>query len=66
MGKVRVFDDKIDPADIMQGALGDCYFLSVLSVLAENPERIRKLFISDKVTDQGIYGVWITKNGVRH
>ena len=35
-------------------------------MLAEYPERVKKLFISDKVADQGIYGVWITKNGVRH
>lgn len=40
--------------------------MSALSVLAEHPERIRKLFISDKVNDQGVYGVWITKNGMRH
>ena len=51
MGKLRIFDEKIEPADIAQGALGDCYFLSVLSVLAEYPDRVKKLFISDKVTD---------------
>lgn len=65
-GKLQIFDANIEPADISQGALGDCYFLSTLSVIAEKPNRIRNLFVDEKVNDQGIYGVWLTKNGVRH
>lgn len=42
----NVFYQTIDPSDIKQGLLGDCYFLSVLSVLAENSDRIKKLFIT--------------------
>lgn len=64
-GRIEVFDAKIEPSDILQGALGDCYFLSTLSVLAEWPNRIRKLFVSDQVNDVGIYGAWVTKNGER-
>jgi len=45
--KPVIFDSKIEPADIQQGALGDCYFLSALSVMAEKPDRIRQLFLSD-------------------
>ena len=44
---MQIFDAKIEPADIAQGALGDCYFLSALSVLAEKPNRIVQLFVSD-------------------
>lgn len=65
-GNLQIFDNKIEPADIAQGALGDCYFLSALSVLAEKPNRIRKLFVDENVNDHGVYGVWITKNGMRH
>ena len=55
--------DSIDPSDIRQGLLGDCYFLSVLSVLAENPSRILSLFVNDKVNDYGVYAIKICKNG---
>ena len=47
----------------MQGLLGDCYFLSVLSVLSEKPQRIKNLFLSDKQNKFGIYGMKICKNG---
>jgi len=40
---VMLFSDKIQPNDINQGQLGDCYFLAVLSSLAEFPDRIRRL-----------------------
>jgi len=33
--------NKIDPNDIKQGECGDCYYLSSLSSLAENPDRIK-------------------------
>lgn len=39
---IQVFNN-IDPNDILQHELGDCYFLSALSSLAEFPNRIRKL-----------------------
>lgn len=47
----------------MQGLLGNCYFLSVLSVLAERENRIKKLFITDKPNKFGLYAVKFFKNG---
>lgn len=46
-GDLNVFVDDPTPNDIKQGALGDCYFLSSMSVIAEFPERIKKIFLTD-------------------
>lgn len=34
----------IQPADVQQGNVGDCYFLASISSIAENPGRINKIF----------------------
>jgi hypothetical protein len=59
-----VFDKDIDPKDIQQGGLGDCYFLSAISAIAENPERIRKIFLTRDVQKSGCYCVALCINGV--
>ena len=40
---LRLFDT-IDCNDIVQGALGNCYFLSAIAALAEFPDRIQRIF----------------------
>ena len=62
-GRLQVFVNEVTPSDIKQGLLGDCYFLSVLSVLAEHSRRITKLFLTDRQNNLGVYGVKICKNG---
>ena len=37
--------------DVIQGELGDCYFLSTLSALAENPKNITNIVHNTKVSD---------------
>jgi hypothetical protein len=34
-----------------------------MSVIAENPERIKKIFLTSEINEQGVYGVKIYKNG---
>ncbi len=72
--QIKVFQNKIEPQDILQGGLGDCYFLCTLAALAEWPERIRKLFqcandISwpvDEITEVGKQaGVFFVSRQVR-
>ena len=55
--------DKIGPNDILQGKCGDCYFLSSLSSLAENEDRIKRIFLTKTVNDAGCYAVSLFING---
>ena len=45
-GKLHIFSGKIEPNDIKQGQIGDCYFLSSIAALSEYENRIRSMFIS--------------------
>lgn len=54
----------IDINSIKQGSLGDCYFLSAISAVAEFPKRIARLFVSKKVPKCGAYCVNLCVNGI--
>ena len=54
----------ISKSDILQGALGNCYFLAALCSMAENSDSlIRRLFITTEINKYGIYCVQICFNG---
>jgi len=60
-----VFDDNIRACDIQQGALGNCYYLSALAVIAHTkPHLIKQLFHPRSAQDieAGIYVVRMFKN----
>ena len=63
MENPQLFVDDIDPNDIKQGQLGDCWFLSALSSLAERPGMVRRLFITQEYNKEGIYKIKLWKNG---
>lgn len=47
---------EIDPEDINQGRLGNCYFLSSVSALAEFSQRIKNIFYNNQTkTENGCY-----------
>lgn len=56
--------DTMESGDIIQGGLGDCYFLAAISSIAEKPERLRRLFLSKKNHGNGIYAVAMCINGI--
>ena len=47
--------DRIQPADILQGVLGDCYLPSSLAALTEQDYRIKSVFPSLKISPYVIY-----------
>ena len=59
----NIFKGEIEPCDIQQGGLGDCYFLSSLAALAEVPERVEARMISKEVNGCGIYALNMYVNG---
>jgi hypothetical protein len=62
-GKYNIFANQIDPSDIRQGQLGDCYFLCALASMAEQPSLIRRLFYLKETNTHGVLGIWLHING---
>eukprot|EP00941_MAST-03F_sp_MAST-3F-sp1_P000681 g681.t1 len=58
-----VFNGPPCPSDIDQGELGDCWFLSAISVLAGYPELIKRLLITTSFSEQGVYAVRLCYGG---
>jgi hypothetical protein len=59
----KLFVDKIEAGDIMQGSLGNCYFLSAIAALTEFPNLIHKIFKTDKISDSGLYEIALFIDG---
>ena len=53
----------VNPNDILQGSLGDCYFLCALASLAEHPDLITRLFDFDAINEHGVHSIWLNING---
>eukprot|EP00457_Paulinella_chromatophora_P001707 gb/GEZN01001709.1/.p1 GENE.gb/GEZN01001709.1/~~gb/GEZN01001709.1/.p1 ORF type:complete len:881 (-),score=102.55 gb/GEZN01001709.1/:225-2648(-) len=54
LDRVSVFDG-IDPNDINQGMLGNCWFCCALSAVAEFPNLIQDMFVSKVASSVGVY-----------
>ena len=61
--KYQVFRGEPSAEDIQQGALGDCYFLSALAVVATRLDIINKIFVSKETNNIGAYQVRLCKDG---
>lgn len=51
----EIFYKLIEPSDILQGQLGNCWFLCAVASLAERPALIERLFKTAQVNEQGVY-----------
>jgi len=58
----------VTPADVRQGTIGDCWFLSAISALSEVPGRIERIFHNpdNELSPNGIYAVKFWTLGVPH
>ena len=58
----QVFEDGISPDDIIQGSIGDCYFLSAVGSLCKFSHYIDRLFLTKERTKEHLYGVYMFLN----
>lgn len=63
MKNPSLFHGKIEPSDIKQGYLGDCYFLAALAAIAERPDRIFNLFLTQDLNQQRYFSVKMLYKG---
>src|SRR5690348_8502975 len=56
-------DPDIITEDVVQGELGDCYFLSAISALAEFPKRIKSLLPSMSFSPSGAFEATVYIHG---
>jgi hypothetical protein len=43
-GDLRIFEGNIEPKDVKQGRLGNCYLMSAIMLISQHPEIIKRLF----------------------
>jgi calpain-15 len=58
-----LYRTSIDPSQVRQGAVGNCWFLSALAVVAEKSYLVRQLLPHDKLNPQGCYEVNLCLDG---
>ena len=61
--KYFLFEDVIEMDDILQGQLGDCYFLSSVAALAEFPYLIYNMFRTKEINKEGYFEVVLYVDG---
>ena len=54
---MRLFQGEIEPEDVAQGQLGDCWLLTAIACLAEFPGAIQSVFVTQEFNPRGRYVV---------
>ena len=60
-----LFSDKIEMGDVMQGSLGDCYFLSSVASLCKFPGLLKRMFRQSSKNENGFYEITLFIDGKR-
>jgi len=53
----------VDPDDVIQGRLGNCWFLQCISALATRPHLIERLITPKMYSPEGVYAVKVFDEG---
>lgn len=61
--RATMWGNGISPAHIIQGSIGDCYMICVLSSMAEYPERVKKMFKTQELNAEGIVAMEVFIKG---
>ena len=60
----QVFYQGVEADDIIQGGLGDCYFLSAVAALCKYPKLVERLFYIKQKSEEHCYGCYYRINGI--
>jgi len=55
--KAIVLFDTIDPSDLSQGAIGDCWLISSFAAMGEFPDRLKAMFSPQSIAEDGKYTI---------
>lgn len=58
-----IIGDHPSSIDVIQGGIGDCYFITVLNSLAVHKDELERIFITKKPNKTGIYALKLLVNG---
>ncbi|XP_067949603.1 calpain-15-like [Watersipora subatra] len=61
--KWKMFDDP-KPSDVAQGGIGNCWLVGAISIIADKPHLLRRIFVTQKYNKYGVYGVQLYIDGV--
>lgn len=53
--RMKLFQGEIEPKDVCQGQVGDCWLIAAIACLSEHPGAIRKVFYTREANDTGKY-----------
>ena len=56
MKRMRLFNG-VEPQDLVQGSLGDCWLIAAIAAVAEHPSAIKRLFVNHEINDRGKYQI---------
>lgn len=60
----QLYEGMIEPCDIKQGALGNCWFMCAVACIAEFPILVKNIFMQEEnVNAYGVYRLRLHKNG---